>query len=104
MLTSGRPDIRSEESQAVVYRSRHDVRDETELSTSILLALDSIPEFDIESSETVVFEHIDPDALNGLFRPVSRLRGDGQVTFPVDQYEVTVTAAGEITIRRRSDP
>lgn len=100
MSNRGKPDTRSEGAEAVVYRSHHDVGDETELSTSILLALDSIPEFDIEDSETIVFEHVDPDSLDGLFQPVDGRRGDGRITFPVDQYEVTATAAGEITIKR----
>ncbi|WP_096388811.1 HalOD1 output domain-containing protein [Halopenitus persicus] len=102
MSQCGKAEIRYEGSNPIVYQSRHNVRDDTELSTSILLALDEVADFDVESSETVVFEHVDPDSLDGLFQPVSGRRGDGEVTFPVERYDVTATAAGEITIRERA--
>lgn len=91
-------DIHTKEDSTIVHRSQHDLQDGTKLSTSVLMALDSIPGYDIENGETVIFDHVDLDALDELFRPVSGTPREGRVTFPVDQYEVTVTAAGKITI------
>lgn len=81
----------------VVYQTTTDL-EETELSTAVLMALDSVPGYDIESSETVVFDCIDLDALDELFTAAGSDRQYGQVTFPVEEYQVTATAAGEITV------
>jgi hypothetical protein len=84
----------------VVYRTEHD--DADDLSTSVLMALDSLPDFDAEVSGDVLFSRIDPDALDALFRANSTaLRASGQVTFPIDRYHVTVSATGDIVVRER---
>jgi len=98
MSEDGVSSIHTIKDETVVYRSQHDPQDETKLSTSVLIALNEGLEYDLESGDTVVFDHIDLDALDDLFRPVNGSPREGRVTFPVDQYEVTVTAAGEITI------
>lgn len=82
----------------IVYRTTVDLENGMELSTGILMALDSVPGYDIENSDTVVFDHVDLDALDELFTAVDGTQRQGQVTFPVDRYQVTVTAAGEITV------
>ncbi len=84
----------------VVYRSGPENRDVTKPSTRVLMALDSLPEYDMEDAETVVYDHVDLDALDALFQPTDGNRS-GQVTFRIDPYEVTVTAAGEITIETK---
>ena len=81
-----------------VVTARHDPDDGSELSTSVLMALDEVPGYDIEEADGVVFEQIDLGALDNLFRPIEGVEREGRVTFPIDGYEVTVTAAGEITI------
>jgi hypothetical protein len=83
---------------SVVYQTEHDPDDGTELSTSVLLALEELPEFDLEDGENVVFDDIDLDALDDLFRPVNGDSRSGHVTFPAAQYDVTVTATGQITV------
>jgi hypothetical protein len=102
MASAGNGNTRSEK-EAVVYHSRPENDEDANLSTRVLAALDSVPGYDIENSETVLFDHIDLDALDELFKPVAGQPRHGEVTFPVDQYEVTVTADGEITIRQSSD-
>lgn len=90
-----------ETDERIVYRTTVDPQGGTELSMGVLMALDSVPGYDIENSETVVFEHIDLDALDELFSAVNGTQRLGHVTFPVDRYQITVTAAGEITVRNR---
>ena len=84
---------------SVVYQSSSDSTSDDSLSTRVLMALDEIPGFDAEHGDTIVFDHIDLDALDDLFGPINESQRTGQVTFPVDGYEVTATADGEITIR-----
>lgn len=98
MSEDGVSSIHTIKDETIVYRSQHDPQDETNLSTSVLVALNEGLEYDLENGDTVMFDHIDLDALDDIFRPVSGSPREGRVTFPVDQYEVTVTAAGEITI------
>lgn len=90
------------ESESFVYRTQYDPDGESSLTTSVLLALDAVPDYDAQDSETVVFDHVDPDALNDLFSPIADGNRNGEVRFTVDQYEVTATAAGDITISNRS--
>lgn len=87
---------------SVVYEQEFD---ETEaVTTNVVLALDSLPEFDAESSEAVLFEHVDPDALDALFQSAPGAeRTDGAVTFPVGDYEVSVRASGEVVVWEPSD-
>lgn len=82
----------------VVYRSTEDL-ERTELSTAVLTALGSVPGYDLEDGDTVVFDHIDLDALDELFGHASTGDSRGRVTFPIDGYRVTATAGGEITVR-----
>ena len=97
MARSGTSNVHGGTTEPVVT-ARHDPDDGSELSTSVLMALDEVPEYDIEEADGVVFERIDLGALDELFRPVEGTEREGHVTFPIDGYEVTVTAGGEITI------
>lgn len=101
MMANGKEENKADED--VVHRSRHDVHGDEELSTSVLLALDTLPEFDIESGSAVVFDHIDLDALDDIFSPVNGQPRSGHVTFAAGDYEVTATSDGEITIRDETD-
>jgi hypothetical protein len=86
------------QAQAVVRRVEFDPSDS--VSTSVLMALDSLPEFDAASSDEVLFEHVDPDALDALFdAPGNTDRARGMVSFPVGDYDVLVRASGEILIQ-----
>lgn len=85
----------------VVHGSNVNPHDGVDLSTGILTALDSVPGYDVENSDAVVFDHVDLDALDELFTDESAEGTDSYVTFPIDGYQVTVTAGGEITIAAR---
>lgn len=101
MSNAGKGDCQGERDGTIVHRTTVDTHDGTDLSTGVLMALDAVPGYDIENSETVVFEHIDLDALDELFTSVNGAQRQGKVTFPVDRYQITVTAAGEITVQDR---
>lgn len=70
------------------------------LSAAVLDALDALPDFDATSSDARLADQIDPDALDSLFQSTSIAdRTAGSVTFPIQGYEVSVDASGEIAIR-----
>jgi hypothetical protein len=83
---------------SVVHRTVHHP-EAGSLSTTVLDALDSLPDVNLGDSQPVLFDQIDPDALDALFRssPTTE-RTAGQVRFPIAGYEVVVGADGTITI------
>lgn len=89
-------------SDYLVRRTTTDFDDDIGLSTRLLLTLEAVPGYDLEDSETVVFDHVDLNALDDLFRPVGGTPRDGHVRFSVDDYVITATADGEITVRNGS--
>ncbi|MEF8914558.1 HalOD1 output domain-containing protein [Natronomonas sp.] len=97
MSHAGEGGGRTKSSGAVVYRSNS--QEDQKLSTSVLEALDSVPGYDVESSDTVVFDHVDLDALDELFTATNGTSPQGEVTFAVGEYHVTATAAGEVVVR-----
>lgn len=104
MAKVGARDSPPETDDVIVFQSQSDVGDDAELSTRILLALDAVPGYDVENSETVLFDHVDLDALDELFGRVDKAGPESMVRFPVDEYRVTVTANGAVTISRAAEP
>lgn len=86
------------------YRVHHDFESRYELSTTLVMALEEIADAEKPLAQALS-SVIDPDCLNGLFRPVHHRtdREEGHVRFPIDEYEVTVHATGDIVIRPRTD-
>lgn len=90
---------RGQADESLVFRLTPDGQGE-DLSTHMLMALGSVPDYDVENGETVAFDYVDLEALDRLFDNVIEKPRLGRVTFPFDQYQITVTADGEVTIRR----
>lgn len=84
-----------------VYRTRHDFGGQRALSTTIIAAIEEAADLDGPSSQ-VLADVVDPDCLDGLFRPVQHRtdRDEGRVQFPLEGYRVTLHGDGEIVIRR----
>ena len=74
-------------------------------SNTVLAALDSLPGYDLETSDHVLADSIDPDALDALFRSRDEGRRDsGRVVFPLASYLVTVKANGEVVVTTSGSP
>lgn len=88
----------SVETQGV--RILHDWSDEESIVSTIVAAIN---ELSGRTTVEPVHDRIDPDALEALFRPISedRRREEGFVTFPLDEFDVTVDATGMILIEER---
>lgn len=87
-----------------VYRTRHDFGGRRALSTTIIEAIEEATDL-TEPSSRILADVVDPDCLDGLFRPVRHRtdREEGSVQFPLDEYSVTVHADGEIVVRRQGE-
>lgn len=86
------------------YHIYHNLEQPPPISTIVIrgvATLKGVRPTDIESLHDV----IDPDALNALFQPVSEEPSErrASVSFPLEGYEVTVYADGEIVIAIPSD-
>lgn len=88
-----------ETNRPVVHRSYHDFGGNQRLSTSVLLALEELPTGGPDGEGATLFDSVDPDALDGLFEPISTADRDaGCVNFVVEGYGVHVSGDGEIVI------
>jgi hypothetical protein len=61
---------------------------------------------DATDSRVSLYDTVDPDALNSLFRPRhdGRPRAGGTLSFVIDGHRVTVRADGEILIEPPAHP
>lgn len=92
------------EDESGVYRTTHDFEGRHELSTSVIEAIEEVAAVEGPSSR-VLADVIDPDCLDGLFRPVRHRtdRKNGKVQFPLGNYRIVVHATGEIELRPIGD-
>lgn len=82
------------------YYATHDVDGPAEFSTTIVHALSDLAGVDVTDTRSRLYDSVDPDALDRLFRP--RLdgtpRADGHVVFTVWNYRVTAYSDGRIVV------
>lgn len=83
-----------------VYRAYHDPDGPATLSTTVVHALADCMDIDPTDGRITLYDTVDPDALDRLFRPRhdGRPRSGGRLSFVVADHYVTVTAGGEILI------
>ncbi|WP_049921937.1 HalOD1 output domain-containing protein [Halopiger djelfimassiliensis] len=83
-----------------LYRAYHDPDGPATLSTTVIHALADCMGVDVTDGRISLYDAVDPDALDDLFRPRhdGSPRTGGTLTFVVDDHRVTVTSDGEILI------
>lgn len=81
------------------YHLHHDWLGETELGTTILLAVQSITGEDVADQEPLS-HYVDPEALSNLFTPGAEYdyQRPGVATFAYGSHSVTVRATGDVII------
>lgn len=92
--------VMAAEDEPEVYRTTHDFEGRRALSTTVIEAIEEAVDVEGPSSR-VLADVIDPDCLDGLFRPVRHRtdRDNGVVRFPLEEHRITVYATGEIELR-----
>jgi len=82
------------------YRLSHDWTTNQSLSTAVLSVIEVASSGSIEDLPPL-YDTIDPDGLDKLFTtsPSDPSRTHGQVTFPYEEFLVTITADGTITVQ-----
>ncbi len=92
------PELVQVDPDGEVYRIRHEFGGPRTLSTTVILAVESV------SGRSVVdrplYEVLDPECLDGLFEPIGgHTEGmRGHIEFPYAGYLIRVDASGEILI------
>ncbi|MXV61694.1 hypothetical protein GS429_06370 [Natronorubrum sp. JWXQ-INN-674] len=83
-----------------VYRVTHDPDGPATLSTTVAHALADCLGTDVTDSRISLYDAVDPDALDQLFRPRhdGRPRSGGSLSFAIHEHYVTVKSDGEILI------
>lgn len=82
------------------YVVEHDFDGTAELTTTLAHALSDVSGVDVTDTGFTLYDYVDPDALDQLFKP----RGDnghrinGMLTFTVWNHQVTVYSDGQIAI------
>lgn len=82
------------------YRVTHDPDGPATLSTTVVHALADCMGVDPTDGRISLYDAVDPDALDELFRPRhdGTARSRGRVSFVVSGYRVTVEADGDVVI------
>jgi len=88
-------------SQYDTYYAQHDVDGPAEFSTTVVHALSDLAGVDVTETRSMLYDSIDPDALNHLFRPKldGTPRPPGHVVFSAWNYRVTAYSDGRIAIQ-----
>ncbi|QLG51198.1 HalOD1 output domain-containing protein [Natrinema halophilum] len=83
-----------------VYRATHDPTGPATLSTTVIHALADCMGVDVTDSRVSLYDSVDPDALDKLFRPRhdGTPRSGATLSFHVNGYHVRVSGTGEIVI------
>ena len=82
------------------YYVKHDFDGPAELTTTLAHALSDVSGVDVTDTGFTLYDYIDPDALDQLFKPGedSARRVNGMLTFTVWGHQVTVHSDGQIAI------
>lgn len=86
--------------EAQPYFVQHDFDGPATLTTTLAHAISDVSDVDVTDTGFRLNDHVDPDALDRLFRPKGdgTPRMDGHLTFTVWGYQVTVYSDGQIAI------
>jgi len=82
------------------YFVTHDFGGSAELTTTVAHAISDVSGIDVRDAEFTLADYVDPEALDRLFEPREdgTPRMNGQLTFTVWGFQVTVYSDGQIAI------
>lgn len=91
------------ETETELWISRHRESDPRSVSEAVIETLASAMDADPGEVGTVLYDRIDPDALDTIFgsRADGTPRHGGRVSFPLEDYVVSVRKEGEYVVEVR---
>lgn len=86
--------------QTQTYFVQHDFDGPAKLTTTLAHAISDISDVDVTDTGFTLNDHVDPDALDRLFKPKDdgTPRMDGHLTFTIWGFQATVYSDGQIAI------
>lgn len=86
------------------YYLTHDFSGPADLTTTLVHAISDVTGVDVRHAEEALYEHVDPDALDALFKPTAdgNPRTSGQFTFSIWGHQLTISGTGQIAIVSQS--
>lgn len=96
--------IRSESDQvsndASVHRTWFDGEESTSITYGVVEAIATLDNTTPTEIDLMLYDAIDPDALNALYRRAQKPGGEPwKIEFGIEQYEISVRSDGGITVR-----
>jgi len=94
------PQTQQQRQYSQEYVVKHDFDGSAKLTTTLAHALSDVSGNDVTGTGFTLYEHVDPDALDKLFKPKEdgTPRMNGCLTFSVWGHQVTVYSDGQIAI------
>lgn len=82
------------------YHVYHDASGPANMSTTVIHALADVMGRDVTDAGLVLYDYVDPDAIDRLFRDTDQGAPGpaGHIAFAVDGYQITVYSTGHIVI------
>jgi len=98
--TISQPRQQNQRHNTRTYFVQHDFDGSAKLTTTLTHALSDVSGFDVTDTGFTLYDHVDPDALDQLFKPTEdgTIRMNGLLTFTVWGHQVTVYSDGQIAI------
>ena len=86
----------------VLARAEYDPEDGPGISQTVIETLDGLPGFAADRGNVLLYDYVDPEALDRLVDSVQDGEAVGAVvSFALDSYLVSVHADGEVVVRER---
>lgn len=92
---------KSQSTSCGIYRAEHDWSDNTNLSYTLIMALQNGTDLNPIDGGFLLREYVNIDGLNKLFLSPNEGEAiaDGQVEVTLEDYDVTIHASGDIIIQ-----
>jgi|AntRauTorcE11898_2_1112593.scaffolds.fasta_scaffold57694_2 hypothetical protein len=92
-------DTKPESDNSGLVQARHDFAGTESLSVTIMEAVASAQGTDTENLEQRLFDVVDPDALDRLFRPTDATTYEAEVRFVIAENAVVIRNTGDVFVR-----
>ncbi|WP_137284127.1 HalOD1 output domain-containing protein [Halorussus salinisoli] len=87
----------------ILYRTYHDRNRDGPISDAVVEALAVVENVEPEDLDVRLYDSVDGDALDSLYRTTAERSERLSVTFTIAAYEVEVADDGQVVVRERAD-
>lgn len=92
-------DTKPESNNSGLVRASYDPEETESLSVTIVEAVAKAKGISAENLDDRLFDVVDPDALDRLFRPTDAMTNEAEVRFIIDNHAVVIQNTGDVFVR-----